>query len=66
MTSYIINFILETFQLRNNEDLLRLICEKSSSYRNKVKPFFRVELGTSEKIADISKIPDKKTFLLYT
>ena len=26
---------------------------------NKVKPFFRVEIGASEKSADISKIRDK-------
>ena len=29
---------------------------------NKIKPFFRVETGASEKSADISKIRDKKLF----
>ena len=29
---------------------------------NNVKPFFRVEIGTSEKIADISKIRDRNIF----
>ena len=59
MTSYVINFILQLFQLPYNEDLLRLICENSSSYM-KVKPFFRVEIGPSEKSADIGKIREKK------
>ena len=60
MTLYIINFILPTFQLPYNEDLLGLICENSSTYMNKVKPFFRVEIGAPEKSADNSKIQDKK------
>ena len=59
MTSYVINFILQLFQLPYNEDLLRLICENSSSYM-KVTPFFRVEIGPSEKSADIGKIREKK------
>ena len=29
---------------------------------NKVKPFFRVEIGVSEKSADISKTRDKNFF----
>ena len=32
---------------------------------NKVKPFFRVEIGASEKSADISKIQDKKNFFSH-
>ena len=66
MASCIINFILEKFQLPYNEDLLRLICENSSSYMNKVKPFSRVEVGASEKSAGIDKIRDKIFFLLCT
>ena len=62
--SYIINFILQAFQLPYNEDLLRLICESSSSYMNKVKPFFWVEIGPSEKSADISKIRES-FFIMY-
>ena len=31
---------------------------------NKVEPVFRVEIGAFEKIADISKIPDKKDFFV--
>ena len=62
MTSYIINYLLETFQLHYIEDLLRLIGENSSSYMNKVKSFFLVQKDTSEKSLDISKIRDKKVF----
>ena len=65
MTSYIISFILQTLQLPCNEDLLRLICENSSSYMSKVKPFFRVEIGAPEKSADISKIQDKKIYFCH-
>ena len=32
---------------------------------NKVKPFFLVEIGATEKSADISKIWDKKKFLSF-
>ena len=59
MLSYIINF-KKTFQLPYNKGLLRLICESSSS--KKVKPFFRAEIGASEKSAGISKIWDKNFF----
>ena len=58
---YIIN-ILVTY----NEDLVRLLCENSSSYMNKVKPFLVVETGAFEKSADISKIGNKKKFLSGT
>ena len=34
MTSYIINFVLQKLKLPYNEDLLRLIYENSSSYKN--------------------------------
>ena len=37
-----------------------LTCENSSSYMNKVKLFFRVEIGESQKSADINIIRDKK------
>ena len=57
---YIINFSV-TF----NEDLLRLICENISTYMNKVKPLFQVEIGASEKSDDISKILDKKEIIMY-
>ena len=60
VTSYIISFILQIFRLPYIEDLLRLICENCSSYKNKVKPFFRVEIGASEKSAGIRKTYDKK------
>ena len=65
MTSHIINFMLQTFQLLYNEDLLSLISENGSSYMMKVKPFFRVEICASEKSADISKIRDKIFFAMY-
>ena len=57
------SFILKTFQLPYNEYLPRLICENSSSYMNKLKPLFRLEIEASEKSADISKIEAKKIFL---
>ena len=60
MTLSTINLILETFQLPYNEDLLRLMCENSSFYVNKVKPFFQVEISASKESADISEICDKK------
>ena len=60
-TTYIINFILKTFQLPYNEDFLRLICE-SSIYINKVNPFFGVEISASKKNDDISKIRNGKNF----
>ena len=60
MTSYVINFISQTFQLPYNEDLLRLIRENSSSSMKKVRPFFRVEIGASEKSADVKKYVTKK------
>ena len=44
------------------EDLLRLIRESSSSYMNKAKPYFWVEIGASDKSANICKIRDKKDF----
>ena len=56
MTSSIIDFISKTSQLPYNLDLLRLVCENSSSHISKVKPFFRVEIGVFEKSADTSKI----------
>ena len=62
MTSYIIKFILKTFQLPCNEDLLRLICENISSYITKVKQSLRVKIGASEKSTDISKIQGQKNF----
>ena len=62
MTSYIIEFIIQTFQLPYNEDLLRLIYENSSSYMKKVKPFLLAEIGASEEFADISKISDNIFF----
>ena len=49
-----------------NEDFLRLIHENSYSYLNKVRSFFRVEIGVSEKSAEISKIHDNLYFLSYT
>ena len=55
-------YILKSFQLPYNEDLLILICENSSSYMNKVKPFLGVEIAASEKSADISKICDNFFF----
>ena len=59
MTSHIINFMLQTFQLPYNEDLLSLISKNGSSYMKKVKPFFRVEICASEKNADIYSKPYK-------
>ena len=41
-----------------------LVCEKSSSYMNKVKPFFLAELGAPKKRAEISKIRDKNIFFI--
>ena len=38
--------------------------ENSSSYMKKIKPFFRVKIGVSEKSADISKIRDNKIFFV--
>ena len=50
MASYIMNFILLTFQLNCNEDLLRLlICENSPSCMNRVKPlgkFIKFQINT--------------------
>ena len=60
MMSHIISFILQTFQSSYNEDFLKLICENSWSYMNKVKPFLRVVIDASKKRADISKIREKK------
>ena len=57
--------MLLTFQLPHNEDLLSLICENSSIYINKVKPFFELEIRASEKSADISKISDKNYFFRH-
>ena len=37
---------------------------KQLIYMNKVEPFFRVEIGLSEKSADISKIREKKLFFI--
>ena len=65
MMSYIINFILQTFHLPYNEDLLRLECENSSSYINEVKPLFRVEIGASEEKGDISKIREKNFLICH-
>ena len=64
MTSYIISFILQAFQLPYNEDLLRLICENSSSYMNSVKPIFREEIGAPETSVRISKISEKRNFFV--
>ena len=55
-----------TKKVKNDEDLRRLICKNTSSYMNKVKPFFRVEKGVFKESAGISKIPDIKTVLPYT
>ena len=66
MTSYVINFISQTFHLPYNEDLLRLICENSSSSMKKVRPFFRVEIGASEKSADVKKYVTKKIVIYLT
>ena len=51
MTSYIIEFIIQTFQLPYNEDLLRLIYENNSSCMKKVKPFLLAEIGAPEEFA---------------
>ena len=59
VTSYIINFILQIFWLPYNKDLLRLICENCSSYKNIVKQFFWVEIGAFEKSTGIRKTYDK-------
>ena len=40
MTSYIINFSLQTIQLPYNKDFLRLIRENSSCYMKRRKPTF--------------------------
>ena len=59
MTSYIIIVILSTFQLPYNEDSLQLI-QLQLQLHEQIRPFFRVEIGASEKSTDISKIRDKK------
>ena len=37
---------------------------KICSYMNKVKPFFQVEIGVSDKSADMNKRQDKKFFFV--
>ena len=51
-----------------HQDLPRLIGENSSSYmkKNKVKSFFSLVIGASEKSAGIRKIRNKAIFLSCT
>ena len=55
-----------TKKVKNDEDLRRLTCKNTSRYKNKVKPFFRLEKGVFKESAGISKIPDKKAILPCT
>ena len=53
-------------RFRESNQVVQWIDMKTASYVNKIKQFFQVEIGASEKSADISKIQNKKVFLPYT